>query len=1494
MRNLSFLIMSLFVMISYSGVNGAVYKVAKNMGLHNASFKTIQEAIDACDDKGNTILVMDNNVYEERLEIKERRNITIISQSYLDDPYATHNQDKPTIRHTDTDHVYPLDWEDYTQRGKNNFQSNGVIGIFFSSSISILGFNIDGDDGRRGSEDDFFKPEDVRNSLVAKREEAAGGFAWITGPVWGAHGGEWPIDYGNGGIVINRSRSVEIKGCHIYNNFRGIAIFGRSPDAVYGRAVDGVTPVTNPVSNGNHLIQNNHIYDNSIALSIEFAWELGSTIKHNLVYDNYSRMTLGKITPYQYGVFGFSETVDPQWMILNNTMYHNSFLMGTRYAGSWRAGKNAMLANNIYAERINAGSGNNDGIVTYPNLYNNLFETQASYPTKNNLGGFNFNGKWCSPEDIVSEIPMFFGQGSSPLSNFDMSVVAGGMIEIEMKDGSVGEIEPQNSVFPDAKINTASTYDVSVKENYWLTSLYKDSANATVYDTYRQNFISTDRNSDDFLVPNYAEKSLTKRVRNNSRVQTGIVDKDGTIGDIGALCVLTTGIDAGENSWTGEYAGAKLKINDGSLVLIEDDKATIVFTLDVVDAEATQISNVKYKLVQYYADMPYLKIEGGAENMQGTQAPEPEAITVSDAVEIGGNKLVIDLPKDAGEYSIFHISITGEDRLGNIVYSNTGIFPYRKASDSEAGTSNDIPIEIMDVSIHKDGKEIEDVSAGDTVFLVVDAGSFFTADTLITIKTNKDELLKNEKLEEIEKWDGKFVNKDSIPVVFTRIGSEIITVAAHTKGNDIRVLVGHSNAINVSSTKASKVRFYDPPSATLTTGFTSIPKNSSMDITIEILDYFENRLKMEEDSLHKIDVKVSSKYGTLTSNAIYSTKRGISEVGLTAIGNVGDKFTVSSKLSTSSIWQDSTWFEITDPIDIVFFSPLVLEEYLGTAIPMRVFVSLDGIGVNDNVKLPPLSVVKKSIPVGFTLYYDKELTQPIYLDSSFTLEGSDDTIYVSSTKEHKDVELVFKLARVTDELLLNQPEAISFLLPPIESIFITYSDGISDVASVPRAFSYKALTFELYAWGNGTDGNVYPISVNWQGLGTFENVTGTESQRLNVTIEDAMKGKIGQFVATYPISNIKDTTANIAIIGDIDRIFIIDVDDYDSNLTIPDFENIEVQPTDTISWALGDTVSYYAIGVDDSTKKWYVMGLDWESESLNSYEYLPIDKVNSATYIHTIHIDSLSAVGDVKISLTGLDRKGVKLIKSMNFKVYDPVDNLNIELFSNFAEENRTYFYQSDNNDSVFVEYYMVEENKYMIMSSFWSNGEQNVYCASNWTIESLKLGDKAKYHNTTSYGSRIPIEDIYDTDIIAITITRGANTLKAFVIFSDMIRSGIAPNPVTSEMFLNEETKPKIIITENGDIKDLKVSIFDINGNLTRSLNLPPQINEEENDTSSADSGLKTLNRYVYTTWDGKNQRGEYLSTGSYFLLFNVEVKTSNNEIQKKNYKKEFYYIKK
>jgi hypothetical protein len=434
-----------FVFLVYST---AAFSIIRTVAKSGADFATISAAVSASA-PGDVIVIADAGTYEEQVTIDSSKSpLTLTSNNPT-------SLIKPTIRYRDTMNVGPRTYAESQDVSKLTYDRNAALRLLKVRNVIIDGIAVDG----------------------------GGPFAFGYNAIWDRQNA---LQFGNSAIAVWGSGGVIVRNCDIANSYFGISFKDRNVGGIFANPnsadldTSSIIPMSRYGLMGNHLIERNRIHGNSFGIFSESSWDLGSTIRYNLIYENHhpteafaTRVrTLTDDGIYQVGgAFMFKDIQLSPFAIYNNTFWHN-FLI---FSGHWQAGYQHLVFNNIFgAPHKYLGSA--DGILELtPSLTNRICNSIFSAQIK-------------APAPPVAYI----------IGNLHVTLVP---------DSGAGKLIEG---FPAAA------------NNRWLEM---DSSK----------FLSIDPASANFLEPNWLDSGVQNFIKQKGWQESGIKNTDGSWADLGAI-----------------------------------------------------------------------------------------------------------------------------------------------------------------------------------------------------------------------------------------------------------------------------------------------------------------------------------------------------------------------------------------------------------------------------------------------------------------------------------------------------------------------------------------------------------------------------------------------------------------------------------------------------------------------------------------------------------------------------------------------------------------------------------------------------------------------------------------------------------------------------------------------------------------------------------------------------------------------------------------------
>ncbi len=428
-------------------VTSAVLTVAKD---GSGQFTSVQAAVDAAN-PSDEVLITDHGVYEEQVTIDSIKNgLVLRSEALL-------SGTKPTIKFKDTVNVGPRNADEALDEEKITYERNGALRVIGASDIRIEGLAIDG----------------------------GGVYPFGNDAVWE---GRYALQHGNAALVLLMAGEVLIRYCDLGNAYFGIYCNNRNVGGIYATpnpsyaAIHNIILFSDVYRTGNHLIEHNRIHNNSMGIFFEYIWDMGSTIRYNLIYENHhpTAAIADKVKSLTSeggnqsgGAFMFKDQMLSPLAIYNNTLWHNS----VPFLGNWKAGGQHLVFNNI---------------IGPPNQY-----FGASTTT------FATSFEMSKAFENRMHTTIWAAQQQAPTASYTT-------ITNDLKPVQTG-----GSYAPGALINPFP----SSTEVRWL----------------EPKFLSTDPTDANFLVPDWGNELVQEYIVDKGWEEAGVRDPDGSRADIGAV-----------------------------------------------------------------------------------------------------------------------------------------------------------------------------------------------------------------------------------------------------------------------------------------------------------------------------------------------------------------------------------------------------------------------------------------------------------------------------------------------------------------------------------------------------------------------------------------------------------------------------------------------------------------------------------------------------------------------------------------------------------------------------------------------------------------------------------------------------------------------------------------------------------------------------------------------------------------------------------------------
>lgn len=613
----------LICLIATSNSFGFTYNEKITVGLEK-DYLTIQEAIDNCSKKCE--IEISSGVYKEQITVN-KDSIWIHGD--------LNNSKAVTIQYLDTLSTYPQNNNEGDDEINLSSDQNGVVRI---------------------------KSQHSRLSHVTLDAVRKYAFQWtnISDNSYSFHG--------NSGITFPSGTYNKVDHCEIKNAWYAIYINGNNTGGVFANLENweikegqATIPFSDFGKNGGHIIEYNKIYDNVWGFFLKQIYDLGSTFRYNLLWDNYSNEAdfICNDTTFcgnpdaengnkKYHTGGFMFVKNN--MLVTQEIYGNTTYNTPQFiAGYYKAGKNFRVYNNIIARR----TAKDPGTTAATELL------KGNSNATNNVIEANSNGTF----------PLFRGLGI-----------------LWTEDHLAGQDRT-------AEIDSFAYYEMGADNFY-----YKEI-----------NFLSTNPTDDNFLCPDWSDVNVQRAIEGNILAYTSNLPV-GTIGDAGALWKngVTSCIEGGSTDSIGIFITPITPI-----ISSNTDNATFQFDLSTINSDESDFTDAKYSYKAYIDSIPDPNIYTAVGIYIFPKAlPLGNISEITKPVNFGINTVDLSLSRSHfGEYGIIYIAIEATNKNGNSYRSNVQAFEYRRLNytiDISLYAPEDIIME------HK----LDTVTKGDTVVIL--------------------------------------------------------------------------------------------------------------------------------------------------------------------------------------------------------------------------------------------------------------------------------------------------------------------------------------------------------------------------------------------------------------------------------------------------------------------------------------------------------------------------------------------------------------------------------------------------------------------------------------------------------------------------------------------------------------------------------------------------------------------------------------------------------
>lgn len=1008
----------------------------------------------------------------------------------------------------------------------SGFQRNGMFVVEKSVDINIRGLSLD------GVQPMYF----VNNGIWSQK---------------------YDVLFGSVGVNSMQSLRTTVQDCELKNFFSGFYINGRNPGGTYGQAnpddldLTNIVPLSRFGKSGDHTFEKNFVHDNWWFLYDEIEWDMGSTIRYNVAWNNINKAfqygdslkdadATGDEMNNQTGGFVYMKDVTlVTHKIYNNTLYKHGIVLGF---GGWRAGTQHLFYNNVLAGPIDSLKSGNT-VIKYgqdwhqmlqlagTTIYNNTFELEGgvkygyqtasqanivsdTFPDENSPGKVCYpTGCWATIEPVkyVSQIQPEF------LWN-NWGIAQGGSFDVYTTDKAGkrwGPFKVYNSQLRDSTGLIIKMQGSAADSNIWKQHL-------NMY-ALKIPFQSRTPTAATFMMPQWGENIVNKAIRHQGW-SAAHRNFDGTLVDRGAYCYDSLA-DKTILGMCGSQAG--LEIVDQQIVKMNDSKAVqIPVSVREIGAD---FSDIKIDSIFYYPKLAWAdKATNGKDAVTNTNAVLATPIKIpASAITFRNDSVFFNVPNlpaatvDFARFDVFSSGVlaTSTER----VPSTPGIFIWRRN-----------PVELL-LKVCEDqacARPTNKVGVGDTVYLdiqgVTSAGVKLTTD-ITKLFLNPPAGVRifdvtNSKMVDTAMFRATVAGGHGVfKIVFESRFKDILTAAGIAQDPVSKGYFGAVGqiALHVTSGKPWRAEWEAPRSLESTNHACT----DASDITNAMCDEippilpFNAKLRVYDRFGNSVD----GYNGSITVKAI--DERGVAMTfSATATGTFGATASVISTDSTATaaiigtpaggIWPlttailtaqvdatpgaplDSTRIRVGKPSDrLGWLAPVVIDTFINVPMKLTLMVTENGVtpttaGLYSNSK----AFIGPVVTTRLKFFADAAMTTPI-VDTVTLKNGVVDIWVMSETPFHPLWDsVVARMAGLADPK--TYPAGIRFRMPP-----------------KPEAPEPQAGTF----YDVNCDGYADSVFVKWLPL----------SNTVKVNVLDTSRVKINQVVlyASAADSLVLDATA---------------------------------------------------------------------------------------------------------------------------------------------------------------------------------------------------------------------------------------------------------------------------------------------------------------------------------------------------------------------------------
>ena len=1018
----------------------------------------------------------------------------------------------------------------------SGFQHNGMVVVYKSTDIHIEGVKLD------GKAPQYF----------------------VNNGIWDC---KWDVLFGNVGFNLFQSKSVVLRNNEMTGFFASIYMQNRNVGGAFAAPnpddldVKSIVPYSAFGRVGDHLIEKNYIHNNWWGIYNEMEWDIGSTIRYNILDSNFntrfatSNDSTSEANNMAGGFMYVKDVMIVPHKIYNNTMNGGVLVLGH---GGFKPGIQHYFYNNLLTGWYRKDPKLAPMLKDYRQLlskykdflFNNTFElgvdsafqvqplTSDQIPDSSACAAAGQVGQKSCYLPLDSKVNLYTGIQLGKALWDGWNVAQGGYYTAyynanpyRIYNNQVVDVFGTNSsgIIQKAQGVGNTQLDISKQANYWARKIkYKSIKPGTA----------------GYMEPSWGDPTVDTTVLDKGWVAAGNRDQDGTMPDRGAIPKAKGALIS------------PLTLKDQSIVKMTDGssagtkKVSFSYCLD----GAGSWSNLQFEMKNYYNQVGRRSIDPATGNDKDPwiEFSTPVAMTPTSAAPVANecNTFTAEVAAPVDSFARFELIVKG-DLNGQSVRSNVGVWIWRKTQY------------ILDVYFTKPGaaEKVKSVRVGEKVDMHVrglrtDNGSIISTIDVLAATPNRNTFLaaSDKQIAPGDTIAKPMTGEGVFPVYFTQTGTVTITMSGKVGSlpvpgeGSITVRPGLPETVEWQS--PADYKFVDR-TLPLDSVAAVIPQAPTV-VKLQVKDKWGNdvdtiaNINLTSDVLGAYPLLISDLSFAATANGPFTggpagpwtfVSDVTGAVNITAMvkGVEGQKFWGIANVVGKPVL-DSAIMKVGKQLERLYFTPIVpIDTFVTVKQPVHIILSEDGKTVKATSTWGT-AVVKLRSALGSSFYASATSATPI--DSIALVSGEAYVWVTSNTPVINDTLYSYNL------LLGNGMPAsytpVSFRMPPTPPAptltaagFIDVNcDGYADSIDVTLSDSLKAAVNidSIYVAYSGAD--------KWVKTG-WRILPGSNRVRMPLPFASTVRGNLtGNIVFAYKVARppVLDTTYWTPVLAIADKI----------------------------------------------------------------------------------------------------------------------------------------------------------------------------------------------------------------------------------------------------------------------------------------------------------------------------------------------------------------------